>query len=444
MISLATLVPAIPPFDQIKESLSGGAAKVIEVATDFLSQGPIKIVTTLLGWMIQGVGEFLGTIFKAAGAMFAASSGIRPGDAAADEATQLVMDSTWLISFLILVVTLAIGSAKMAITHKDEDARAIFKGLGYYALMSVAWYAAVKLAILSTDALSKWIWVEMFADKFSATLPATFGTIFTVMAAGETFALTTPLAIIFMILFALLASLGAVIQIIILVGRSALLVIFAGLGPVAASGAITETGRGWIRKIIAWTVAFIIYKPVGTLLYAIALKIYNNMVPTLSELNLITDFFDLLPLLLTPIAIMLMAIFALPALIKLITPALDQSGSGGGAGAAIVGALATGAITISAMKNSANSSSNKDSGGGASGASITTGGTGGAGSGGTVPSGGGAGAGASAGAGGASAASAGAGAATGGASIIAEKGIEMVGEGIKLAKGAAEDTAEGN
>jgi hypothetical protein len=167
---------------------------------------------------------------------------------------------------------------------------------------------------------------------------------------------------------------AAVIQIVLLLIRSAMLVLLAATFPLAAAATNTEAGKAWFKKYCAWALAFIAYKPAAALVYAAAMKMTeagmtdqsgNGLVHTLSGLMM-----------------MLLAVFALPALLRFavpVTAAVAGGSAGMGGGAADPGGMATGAISVgrSAIGRSS-------SGGGGGGGSSSGGGGGGGGGGGAT------------------------------------------------------------
>ena len=52
-----------------------------------------------------------------------------------------------------------------------------------------------------------------------------------------------------------------------------MLILLLGVLPIAAAATNTEMGRGWFKQIIAWLLAFILYKPVAAIVYATAIRL---------------------------------------------------------------------------------------------------------------------------------------------------------------------------
>ena len=146
----------------------------------------------------------------------------------------------------------------------------------------------------------------------------------------------TGIGVFILIVLGLSALLASLVQIVLMVVRSGMLVILAGILPTTAAFTNTEMGKQWFQKAIGWTIAFIAYKPAAAVVYSVAFLLMGN-----------GDGKDTLIQSITGFTLMVVALFALPALMRFVTPlvAAVASGSGAGAGAA-VGAIATGAVSL--------------------------------------------------------------------------------------------------
>ena len=121
-----------------------------------------------------------------------------------------------------------------------------------------------------------------------------------------------------------------------MVVRSGMLVILAGILPTTAAFTNTEMGRQWFQKAVGWTIAFILYKPAAAIVYSVAFLLMGHNSGKDGLIGSITGF-----------TLMIVALFALPALMRFVTPMVGAVASGGGAGAgAAVGAMATGAVSM--------------------------------------------------------------------------------------------------
>jgi hypothetical protein len=132
-------------------------------------------------------------------------------------------------------------------------------------------------------------------------------------------------------LLGLLGSISTLAQFLIMIFRGPVLALLTGLLPIAAATSMTGTGRTWLRRLVAWIAAFTLYKFVAGLIYAAAFV-------AVGDARQLTG-------VVTGIALITVAVAALPALIRLLGPVLE--GIGTGAGTTLVeGAPATGAVSL--------------------------------------------------------------------------------------------------
>lgn len=262
---------------------------------------------------------------------------------------------------------------------------------------------------------------------------------------------TGQLSMIMLIVGGLIALLSNIVQVFLMFVRSGLLTLLTGFSPLAAAASTTSWGKQWFNKYVAWTMAFVAFKPTASTIYAASLKLLSGDS---------YSFTDDIGKFLMGIIFLILAIVALPALVMFLVPVTANIGSGGSGAIGMVGGmLATGAVRVASRSMFRGRSGGGGGGGGSSsrppsqpqstqaptGAAPTSGATGGGAdtagaAGGGAASGSAAGAGAGAAGGGA----AGAGAAAGGpvgAGIAA--GAKVVGAGVGAARSVA-DQSTGN
>jgi len=334
----------------------------------------------------------------------------------------------WTQGFL-LVLSLLYVAGKTALTRSGKVAGEAARGLGTMVVVVGAGVTAIDVLSVAGDAWSRWIIDQSVGGSMTTRLGA--------VAGGS--AQMSGLGIGIEFIVALLGIVSCIVQIFFLLARVGILTLLAGTLPLSAAGLATPAGRAWFQRTLAWIVAFLLYKPAAALVYASAFSLAgrgSDVISVLSGLMLIV-----------------LAVFALPALMRLATPmvAAASGGGGGGLGGALAGAaLATGARQVSDSPRSGSGSAGK---GQLTGSSATGGGTGSGGggaSGGGTSGGGGTPGGSApspagsptAGAGGGRAsAGAGAASAAGAGVALAVKGAQVSAQGAKSA--AASSTDEG-
>ena len=118
--------------------------------------------------------------------------------------------------------------------------------------------------------------------------------------------------------------------------RQAALLILAGVLPLAAAGSIAPMTRAWIRKVTAWMLALICYKPAAAAVYAAAFTMIGSGG---SPRTVLMGF-----------VMLLLSVLMLPALMKFFTWTTGAIASSGGGGQ-FLGAATVGAIAVGAMRS---------------------------------------------------------------------------------------------
>jgi hypothetical protein len=419
---------AINPFCQ------AGAA-IEDVANDAV-KNMAKAIADAVGQTVQTLGTFWVNVGTPA--LTAA-----PGGSTASDPVLFLQNSLYFWTASLAVMSVLVGAAKMTIERRGAPLRDLVRSLATLIVVSGAGVAAVGLLTVAADQFSAWIITN-------STNGTSFNENITALLALSA---TSPIGSIMIILLGLIAILASVMQIVLMIIRGGLLVILTGIFPTAAAFSNTEAGRGWFQKCTAWLIAFILYKPAAAIVYATAFQLSGSEIFGNVDGK---DFGSALLTTVTGLALMIIALFAMPALMRFVTPMVGAvAGGGGGLAAGTVGALASGAISMgsagrgggSSTSSSTTSSTSSQSPGsqgpsgtgsqGTAGTSGTAGKTGTRSAGATGAASTGAG---SAAAGGGAAASGGAVAAGAGgvAVLVAQKGVEAG----QAASGAIKDMSE--
>lgn len=113
--------------------------------------------------------------------------------------------------------------------------------------------------------------------------------------------------------------------------RIAVLIAIAAMLPLAAAGSATVTGHKWFARLVGWTFAFVVYKPVAAILWVVGIKLMEHEGVT----GVVSGIF-----------VLVAAVLAMPALVKLMAP-VAASAAGAGASAAATASVAVGAFGAS-------------------------------------------------------------------------------------------------
>ncbi|NSX38326.1 hypothetical protein HTS88_18235 [Pseudarthrobacter oxydans] len=231
--------------------------------------------------------------------------------------------SYWTLTLAVLSVIL--GGTRMIWEQRGAPLKDLLRSL-----LTLTLVAGLGLGVISILVIA--------ADEFSAAIieRSTDGKGFADAMSVLIMVNQPGIGVFILIILGLVGLLASLVQIVLMVIRSGMLVILAGILPTTAAFTNTEMGRQWFQKAIGWTIAFILYKPAAAIVYAVAFQLMGSFSGTNALIGSITGF-----------ALMIVALLALPALMRFVTPMVGAvaSGSGGGAAAA-AGAMATGAVSL--------------------------------------------------------------------------------------------------
>ena len=227
------------------------------------------------------------------------------------------------------VVSLMIAAGRMMWSLRVDPVKEALAGVGRLVVVSGAGLAGITLLSQAGDAFSTWI-----LDQASGGDP---GATMSTMGAMTVEAFTASSLVIVLCLFAIL---GFLVQLLLLIVRSALLVVLAGVWPLSAAASMTPTGNQWFKKNVSWILAFLLFKPVAAIIYAAAIEAYTSSSDAMGVI--------------VGIVLLVLATLTLPALMRFVVPMVSAVGniSTVTAANAAIGA-ATGAVAIVATGGAA-------------------------------------------------------------------------------------------
>ena len=121
------------------------------------------------------------------------------------------------------------------------------------------------------------------------------------------------------LVFGSIAIVLSLVQAVLMLFRQAALIILAGVLPLAAAGSIAPMTRAWVRKVTAWMLALICYKPAAAAVYATAFTMVGSGGSPRTALM--------------GFVMLLLSVLMLPALMKFFTWTTGTIASSGGGGA---------------------------------------------------------------------------------------------------------------
>ena len=325
---------------------------------------------SFLNSIYQSISNTLQDIAKGLGTFWVNTPTINLGDehGKPSEVVQFIQDSLSWYSSAILVIAVIYGGTQMILQRSGKPLMDLVYALMKYVLISGAGLATCVLALRAGDEYSKWV-IE------KSTPHGSFGDSLT-MLLGIGLAVPSSGIVMFVIIIGIIAILIAFVQIGLLIIRSAIAIMLVGTLSIAYSGTNMGWGKNWAQKHTVWLIAFLLYKPAASTIYAAAFRIMDSFGDQKGDPGQQMVYFT------TGVVLMIGSLAALPALMRLITPQVAAAaGSSPMFAGAMGGAMASGAIN-------GGMGFGKPSGGG--GASSGAGGSGsGGGPSGAMPSGGG-------------------------------------------------------
>lgn len=235
----------------------------------------------------------------------------------------------WL-SLAVATVGMMWQGILLTLSRRPDPLLGIGRGLFTVALWGAVGIIGPAAALRAGDAFSSWVLNEASSGKAAERLTGL----------ADMAGVTSPGAII---LLGLLLMLSGLAQAVIMIFREGAVVVLAGVVVLAAAGSFTNATRPWLHKVVGWMAALIAYKPIAALVYATAIA----MVGTGRDPRTV----------LVGLTMIILAIFALPSLMKFFTWTTGTVASGGLAvGAGLVGATASAAQMASASRSASGAS----------------------------------------------------------------------------------------
>jgi len=278
--------------------------------------------TDLANKLIAGLGQAttsLATFWMSAPTPEVATPGPGGGDASGT-VNFLEGSLRWLV-LSVAVLSVLVAAIRMALERRAEPGKQLVQSLARLIAVSGAGLTVLQLCITAGEAYSTWI-LGRSTDNFGEDLVAMLN-----LGPGDVENAT--MTVIIIIGVALTALVINVVQIILLVARGGLLVLLAGSWQLSAAATNTAIGRNWFDKITGWLLAFTLYKPTAATIYAASFQMVGN-----------ADGGDKLTESTSGIALHFLSLLALPALLRLMVPAVSAVSGGGGGGLAAAGTVA--------------------------------------------------------------------------------------------------------
>lgn len=210
--------------------------------------------------------------------------------------------------------------------QNGNGAKLILASLTAYFIVVAISLPLITASIAVTSAIAKGILdASTVGTSFADNLFSLFNT-----TAGIT---STILLVVFLIIAMILGGILCVLMI----ARGGALYVIAGSLVLAASGYASVTGKEAFNRLRGWIIALVLYKLVAAAILGVGFRFLGTDVDTKDNgmLQILYGF-----------TLLFMAIFALPATLRLVAPATEPMAGGRGAGATVSTAATIGAGTV--------------------------------------------------------------------------------------------------
>ncbi|WJZ68648.1 type IV secretion system protein [Kocuria rosea] len=242
-----------------------------------------------------------------------------------------IQDQTFYLTLAVAALSVMIAGVHMAWSQRAEPARDLLKGLLTLAVVTASGVTILNVLVAGTDALAVQIIDSAIGEDFQTDVLQLLA-LDNLTSTGAADPVWLGGNVILIIVGGVVAIIVNLIQLMLMVLRTGMLFLMAGILPLSAAFLNTETGKNFFQKVIAWTLAFAFYKPAAALIYGLAIKMSTTGVWEDSGSGLIQFAAGLM--------MIVASVFALPVLIGFLNPVLgSMSSSGGGGGALGIAAM---------------------------------------------------------------------------------------------------------
>ena len=323
----------------------------------------------------------------------AIATAVMPESSSGGSTVAFLENSLWYYTAAAVVMSVIIGGLRMAWEQRADPGKELVRSLLTFILISGAGVTVISMLLKAGDAYAVWVLDKSLDCSVDANTKC-FGENMMVLLGLSG---ASGIGVIAVIILGLCAFIGSLVQLGMMIARSGMLIVMAGTLPLAAAASNTVMGKQMLQKFVGWIIALLLYKPAAAIIYAAAFQLAGS--------DVIGGGLDALGKVVTGLFMMFLALFLLPALMRLVVPAVGAVAAGNAAGnmaMAAAAAVPTGAIAggqlagggsrvaemgaSGAGSSGGPSGSGPDSGSGGSGPDSGSGGSGSSGGGGSSSS----------------------------------------------------------
>ncbi|UGT63285.1 hypothetical protein [Nocardia asteroides] len=268
-----------------------------------------------------------------------------PNEAASDSGSLFtkINEYTYQIQILLLIASVILSGARLAAARRGAAVSEAAESFRMFARVVFSSWMLGAVIVAGTQASDRFAdWLIQDATNGNAKDMAEL-----MVKTSKLQAFSPGLVLI----IAIVGLLGALAQIVLAIVRQGLLIIAAGVLPLAAASSGMDLGKSSYQKLVGWIIAFMLYKPVAAIVYMIAFTTAGH-VDGLTPTGGLPEGEEAQRMLVA-IVLLCSVAFVLPALMRLVTPAVAIVGSGGSGltatGGTLVAAAALGAMGTKAV-----------------------------------------------------------------------------------------------
>lgn len=229
------------------------------------------------------------------------------------------------ITALLAIASFLVGLAKVAIDMRASSGIPIVRMLVNLVAVNAIGATSVGLLLVAGDQFSPWIVSRAAGEPFRTELLS--GMI-------KLTSLQSNLAMGLIIGFFLLCA--AIAQTLFMIVRGAMIIVLVVLLPPIAAGTATEEGMHRFKRLFALLLGAVLYKPVAAIIFGVGIREMHGQSQGAWLMEVLYGFVTLM-----------LAVLALPALIKFLMPAAAAGSSPLFSGGAVAAAgIATGAAVV--------------------------------------------------------------------------------------------------
>lgn len=271
-------------------------------------------------------------LISAAGAI---ATAIMPETSSGESTVAFLENSLWYYTAAAVVMSVIIGGLRMAWEQRADPGKELVRSLLTFIVISGAGVTVISMLLKAGDAYAVWVLDQSLDCSVDANTKC-FGENMMVLLGLSG---ASGIGVIAVIILGLCAFIGSLVQLGMMIARSGMLIVMAGTLPLAAAASNTVMGKQMLQKFVGWIIALLLYKPAAAIIYAAAFQLAGS--------DVIGGGLDALGKVVTGLFMMFLALFLLPALMRLVVPAVGAVAAGNAAGnmaMAAAAAVPTGAI----------------------------------------------------------------------------------------------------